>query len=84
MEFAAADMRRRDESEGDVAMAWYVAALSRQERLPKLSTILERMRAVNSATGLVNQVQALSKQLGIPVRPISDEARMAWRNVKES
>lgn len=84
MEFAAADMRRRDESEGDIAMAWYVAALSRQKRLPKLSTLLERMRTVNSASGLVNQIQALSKQLGIPVRPISDEARMAWRDVKES
>jgi hypothetical protein len=87
-EFEIAVLRRRDTEERDVVLAWNTAALSRQDKLPSLESLLaqrpqsrtERKTAAAQRTELA----LLSERLGIPMQPLSDEAKQALMRLRES
>ena len=60
--------RQQYEHERDVALAWRVAALSRQEKLPKLETLLSQRSPRQTAREQRGQLQVLSEMYGIPLR----------------
>jgi hypothetical protein len=61
---------RRDEHDRDISLAWHVAALERQKKLPALKTLLakggrERVQTVAEQRDMLHM---LSAQYGIPLR----------------
>jgi hypothetical protein len=76
--------RAEDDYFRATAEAWQVAALTVQAmngHLPKLATLLERRR---QAGDLRTQLEAVSKVVGIPLRPATPAAVVAFRRPKES
>jgi hypothetical protein len=79
-EMAAASLRRLDEERRDVALAWYVAAFSRQDKLKALRTVLQPFDAAEPGLkfGVPGHRQTRAQQLaamatisanaGIPMR----------------
>ena len=65
-EFEIGMRRRRDEMERDITLAWRIAMLQRQERIPELRTLLPRQK--QSPAALVTALQVISEQYGIPIR----------------
>lgn len=62
--------RRRQSAEQDrlITTAWYVAAFSRQNKLPALSTVLQRQSGPQSVGQMKAALAMLSEQYGIPLR----------------
>jgi hypothetical protein len=61
--------RRRDAHDRDITIAYHVALLSRQKRLPDLKRLQARRRAGRQTPREQRLVLAeLSEQFGIPVR----------------
>lgn len=77
----AAQARVRDALERDVSLAWYTATFAKANPMPNLSTILARVR---SAGSMQTQLEQVSRALGLPLRPASEEALRAFRHMKES
>jgi hypothetical protein len=70
-EFVVADTRRLDEHDRDMRLAWHIAALQRQKKLPDEKKL--RARRVRGRQTLREQfmvVKTLSEQYGIPVRRV--------------
>jgi hypothetical protein len=75
--------RRLDVANRDIAIAWTVAALSRQERLPPLRTLLVEAKTRTQTAGAhAKQLAQLSEHLGVAFRPISPEAKAALERMK--
>lgn len=70
-EFVVALQREGDDHDRAVALAWHIAALERQEKLPDLKALLSRRQRSKPQT--LHQQRAtlhvLSAQMGIPLRP---------------
>lgn len=64
-EFVVAKKRREDQADRDVALAWRIAALQRQKKLPSLSSLListkKRVQSVDEQRAML---EMLSKQYG--------------------
>jgi len=68
-EFVIVAETRRDAHDRDMQLAWHVAALSRQPRLPPLRRLLARRHAARQTRAEVRTVLGeLSQQYGIPLR----------------
>lgn len=68
-ELAAARERLALDSKRDLAMAWHVAALSRQPKLPALADLLKHTQSRRQTVGQQRvMLQMLSERLGIPLR----------------
>jgi hypothetical protein len=68
-EFVIIADTRRDAHDRDMQLAWHVAALSRQPRLPPLRRLLARRHVAGQTRGEVRTaLSALSQQYGIPLR----------------
>lgn len=83
-EFVAAQRRAEDEYFRGTAVAWQTAALTVQAmngKLPKLSTLLQRRKAVGD---LKMQLTEVSKIVGIPLRPASPAAILAFKRPPEA
>jgi len=52
----------------DVSLAWHVAALMRQEKLPTLKSLVMASGSAPKGVALKAQLQSLSEHLGIPMR----------------
>jgi hypothetical protein len=73
-EFEAATIRRSDESDRDITIAWYVAMLSRQEKVPSLQSLLKPAMRLAQGQTLAEQramVRHLSEYYRIPLREVS-------------
>jgi hypothetical protein len=66
-ELEAIRLRRKDEFERDVALAWHVEALRRQKALPKLERLLAT-QVKQSAKEQRQMLQILSAQYKIPLK----------------
>lgn len=80
--------REREErlTRGEVAIAWHTVALQNElhatRRLPDLRDVVARMTPrKNEPVNLAAQLDALSKQYGIPVQPMSPEAHAALQKL---
>jgi hypothetical protein len=92
-EMAAYDANCREQFDAQVAQVWHglrlYAEMSKSGNLPGLDAVLARMRPETpepkQMTAQVGaQLMTLSKALGIPLRPMSDEAKRAFVNVHGS
>lgn len=81
---AAAHELDVERQERDLAHAWHVVALTTEVqvkgRLPSLKTVLGRMSPakadpVMAQAAIVGSLQILSRQYGIPMRPMTPETR---------
>lgn len=80
-------LRERDAYHGRVTQAWETAALATRAfvgKLPKLERLLSEIRPVNAKTMAITQIEMLSDHLGIPIRPMSPEAKAALQRLRES
>lgn len=68
-EFAIASVRRTDERDAALSLAWHTAVLQRIEKVPPLATLLTRAHRTGpqTATEQTTMLQLLSDQLGIPL-----------------
>jgi hypothetical protein len=87
---AAYDAECREHYEAQIAQAWHGVALYAQMTstgtLPPLSEILGRMQPREAPSRpkvaqVKNELEVLSRQLGIPLRPMSEEAKRAFVRV---
>jgi hypothetical protein len=72
-EFEAATVRRRDEADRDITIAWYVAMLSRQEKVPSLQSLLatsEKQPKVQTRDEQRRMLKHLSEYYRIPLREV--------------
>jgi hypothetical protein len=60
--------RRREEMNRDMSIAWYMAALSRADKLPKLETLLMTERSRQSLAEMRQVMKQLSAQYRIPLK----------------
>ena len=77
----AALQRDEEEHRARVIGAWQTAALVRRAldgKLPNLQRLLARLSAPDQA----GQLGMLSEHLGIPIRPISPEAKAALARLR--
>lgn len=79
----AALQRDRQTQEARITGAWETAALVRRALDGKLPT-LQRLLADFSAPDQGTQLGMLSDHLGIPIRPISPEAKAALARLRAS
>jgi hypothetical protein len=75
-EFEAATVRRRDEAVRDITIAWYVAMLSRQEKVPSLQSLLSDKPTKAKSQGQTRDEQRrmlkhLSEYYRIPLREVT-------------
>jgi hypothetical protein len=73
-EFEAATVRRRDDADRDITIAWYVAMLSRQEKVPSLQSLLSSPEKKPQAQNREEQrrlLQHLSEYFRIPLREVT-------------
>lgn len=80
--------REEREMQREVALAWRTAAfygeLQATGKLPSLADVLARMKAKPDATpqkpvDILSQLSVLSKQYGVPMRPMSQETFAAMK-----
>jgi hypothetical protein len=73
-EFEAATVRRSDEADRDITIAWYVAMLSRQEKVPSLQSLLKPAAPMTQAQTREEQrrmLKHLSEYYRIPLREVT-------------
>jgi hypothetical protein len=90
-ELAAFDQNQREQFEAQIAQVWHgvylYAEMTRTGSLPALADHLAKMKPREVTTRpkavaqLKNQLEFLSRDLGIPLRPISEEAKRAFVRV---
>lgn len=89
-EIAAVGRRRRDDHSKDLVLAWHVATFGVSayvRKLPELGVILGRSeRGAERLTPAAQrtQVALLSEFMGVPIRPLSPEAKRALARIRES
>lgn len=90
-EIAVAAEKRRDDSVRDLSLAWHAASFGIAAyvgKLPELSTVIGWVTAPKSErltpAAQKAQVALLSEKLGIPIMPISEEAKQALLRMRES
>lgn len=79
-EFVLAKQRREEERDRDISHAWHVAAFSRQDKLPRLETLLvSKSQPSRQQTQTVSEqrtmLEALSQMIGVPLRHVTPRAR---------
>jgi hypothetical protein len=89
-EVASVGLRRKDDGARDLTLAWHAATFGVAAyvgKLPDLRVILSRVaRSADRLTPAAQrtQVALLSEFIGVPMRPLSDEAKRALTRIRES
>ena len=74
--------QHREQVDRDTILAWQIAALSRQKKLPKLQTLLARRDAnAKPVKQTPAQMKSVLMGLGYKTQPLSPEAKKASRIV---
>jgi hypothetical protein len=76
-EFVVFRSRQREVIDRDVVLAWNMAALSRQRRLPSLKSLLAKGEAPKAQTP--KQMRSVLESLGYKSVPLSEAAKKATR-----
>lgn len=63
-----ARLRRQDDQNRDMVLAWHTAALTRVEKMPKLETLLQLPKRRQTLAEQREVIRLLSKRYGIPLR----------------
>lgn len=63
-----ARLRRQDDQNRDMVLAWHTAALTRVEKMPKLEALLQLPKRRQTLAEQREVIRLLSKRYGIPLR----------------
>lgn len=82
-EFVVFRQRQDEQADLQTALAWQVAALSRQKRLPSLKTLLAKRAAGKpKARQTPQQMKAVLQALGFKGRPVSEETKKSLKSIR--